>query len=122
MSGLRVSPETRRDAISAASAKFGIAPGAIASKQQARAVAHARQYAMWLMRQRKRADGRAAHSYPTIGLAMGVDHTTALHAVRQVEKRLAMQSIPKGENVCGRFGRTTQEPIVDNPNRESMSA
>lgn len=88
MSGLRVSPEVRRQAIAAAAAKFGVSPIDIVSRDRSRTVAHARQYVMWLLRERRRQDGARTHSLPTIGQALGVDHTTVLHAWRAVEKRL----------------------------------
>jgi chromosomal replication initiation ATPase DnaA len=49
----------------------------------------ARQYAMWLLRQIRSADGHPRYSYPAIGRAFGRDHTTAIHAKEAVETRLA---------------------------------
>jgi chromosomal replication initiation ATPase DnaA len=50
-----------------------------------------RHEAIWLMRQRKLADGRFRWSYPMIGRRLGGrDHTTAINGFRRHEERMAM--------------------------------
>lgn len=56
-------------------------------------VAHARQEAFWLARRQIKADGRRAHTLPTIGQFFGYrDHSTVLFGVRQHEARLLQRA------------------------------
>ena len=60
---------------------FGLKQADLLSQGRTRAVARPRQVAMWL------AKSLTTRSYPDIGRRFGGrDHTTVLHAVRQIEK------------------------------------
>lgn len=68
-------------AVSTASARHGIPAKEILGRRKLKPIAHARQHAMWLLRQ----DG---YSYPEIGRAFGhKDHTGAFWGVREHAKR-----------------------------------
>jgi chromosomal replication initiator protein len=84
-----VTPKVRDAAIAEASAAFGVPDYEISGRCVRRVVAHARQYAMWRVRQHRDAGGQPLHSFPAIGAAFGVNHTTVLHADQRVEARLS---------------------------------
>lgn len=74
--------------IAAAASRYHCAPVLILNRDRSRPQVHARQYAIWLLRQMRRADGLPRYSLPGIARAVGLtDHTTALHAIRAVQKR-----------------------------------
>ena len=66
----------------------GISREAIDGRSRYAEIVRARQYAMWLLRQRSDKWGRPVHSYPLIGAAMDLDHTTVLWGVRAHQARL----------------------------------
>jgi chromosomal replication initiation ATPase DnaA len=66
----------------------GTSREAIAGRSRYAEIVRARQYAMWLFRQRLDKWGRPVHSYPLIGAAMDLDHTTVLWGVRAHQARL----------------------------------
>lgn len=75
--------------------RYGLTVDDLRGPSRRRPIVHARQEAMWLMRQVLRPDGAMrfgnAHrySYPQISLYLGGrDHTTALWGVRQHQARL----------------------------------
>jgi chromosomal replication initiation ATPase DnaA len=68
-------------AVSTASARHRVPVKEIVGRLKRKPIAHARQHAMWLLRQ----DG---YSYPEIGRAFGhADHTSAFWGVRSHAKR-----------------------------------
>lgn len=90
----------------------GVSQAELLSPTRRRKIAHARQHAMWLLRQE-------GYSYPQIGRAFGGrDHTTALHGVRAHEARAnadvkAWRNLGKTSTVCPQeeivCGRPTQD-------------
>lgn len=70
-----------------------IAPG------HARREVRPRQIAMWLCRRLAAVNG-APPSYPEIGRAFGRDHTTAIHAVRNVQARIDSLDAATIEDIC----------------------
>lgn len=82
----------------------------ITSKSRKRKYAHPRQEAMWELRQ----DGR--WSFPQIGRLFHRDHTTAIHACRQVEKRRA-ENLARDLATWERLGmeRNIHRTGLDNP-------
>ena len=93
-----VSPERRDEAVAMAAKAYRCRPDEILSKSRARQYAHARQYAMWLLRVRRDGQGRSIYSYPAVARAVGLtDHTTAIHAVRAVEDRYRAALQKQGE-------------------------
>lgn len=85
-----ITPSVRDDALAVACEEYGVSAQDILGDSRRREVTHARQLAMWVLRQRQLPSGEPAHSYPEIARAVGrQDHTTALHACRKVEKRIA---------------------------------
>lgn len=62
--------------------KFGISRAQMTGYVRSRHVAHPRQVAMYLVRT------LAGASYPAIGRRFRRDHSTAIHAVRAVQKRV----------------------------------
>lgn len=87
----RLSELTFHHAVTDAARLFGVTVEQIEGQSQTRAVARARQYAMFLLRQVK-LHGSPRYSFPEIGRLFGKDHTTVIHACRAVEKRLAAQT------------------------------
>jgi hypothetical protein len=83
-----ITPSVLQWALDVATQTYGIGARDMLSVGRTKEVAHARQYAMWLLRCRKHASGEAMHGFVTIGRAFSRDHTTAMHACRAVEKRL----------------------------------
>lgn len=72
-----------RRAVSQASARHRVPEVDILGRRRLKPIAHARQYAMWLLREE-------GYSYPEIGRAFGhKDHTGALWGVRKHQSRLA---------------------------------
>lgn len=55
--------------------------------------AHARQEAMWRIRQERYPDGAYRYSFPAIGRFFGLDHSTVMYACREVEKRMAKAAL-----------------------------
>jgi chromosomal replication initiator protein len=75
---------TAADVKAAVSLSFGVDPGEMVSARRAQEVSHPRQVAMYLCKR------LTPFSMPKIGRLFGDrDHTTVMHAVRQVEKRRA---------------------------------
>ena len=57
----------------------GITPDEIMSKSRRAPIAHARQMAMYLLRQQETCAGKPRYSYPEIGKKLGgLDHTTVM--------------------------------------------
>jgi chromosomal replication initiator protein len=80
---------TMRDIATMTAERYGLTVDDLKSPSQERRIAWPRQEAMVLIRQHTR------QSYPQIGRFFGDrDHTTVIHAVRQVERRrlAAMQN------------------------------
>lgn len=67
--------------------QYGIPLEELRGPGRSRRVAWPRQEAMWLMRQVMR-NGYPRFSMPQIGTFFDRDHTTVVHAVRAVEKRM----------------------------------
>jgi chromosomal replication initiation ATPase DnaA len=70
-------------------AENGLTVADLKSRSKRYVISHARQEAMWRMRQERWSTGKHRWSLPQIGAFFGMDHTTALHAVRAVERRQA---------------------------------
>lgn len=89
--GLSIPPRrpTMKTIATAVAAKYGSSVEELMSDARQRAVVWPRQEAMWLMREEKAVNGKPRYSLPQIGHFFGRDHTTALHAIRAHEKRLA---------------------------------
>lgn len=69
--------------------KYGISVTTIRGRERPSFYGPARHEAMWLMRQRKWANGRHRWSYPQIGEFFdGRDHTSAIHGVRTHQARI----------------------------------
>jgi chromosomal replication initiation ATPase DnaA len=84
-----VSRARLREVVTFAAEVYRVGENEILSGSRLRHVAHARQYAIWLLRETGKAEtGRPRHSFPAIGKAFGLDHSTCVHAWQQVEKRL----------------------------------
>lgn len=67
----------------------GISREAVESRSRYTEVSRARQYAMWLFRQRRDRWGRPIHSYPSIAAALGLDdHTTVMWGVKRHQARI----------------------------------
>lgn len=92
-SSLHITPTVRDAAINAAAEAYSVSPRQIEGRTKTKRIAHARQYAMWLLRERRRPTGERCHGWSEIGRVLGRDHTTAVHAWRQVEARLAEQEL-----------------------------
>lgn len=83
-----VGREVRDDAVHRAAQRYGCRPAEILTTVRSRPYVHARQWAMWRLRQIRRPSGEHRYSYPAIARAVGLkDHTTAMHAERAIEKR-----------------------------------
>ncbi len=54
-------------------------------------IAHARQEAMYRMRQVRFSDGRQRFSFPQIGRYFGMHYTTVIHGVKRTEARKAQR-------------------------------
>lgn len=68
--------------------RHGLTLDQLRSKSRIRPIAHARQEAMWLMRQVLRPDGRKRFSFMQIaGFLDMEDHTTIIHGVKAYEAR-----------------------------------
>lgn len=86
---IRLRTATRDEAVGIAASRYHVRPAEILRPIGSRPTQHARQFAIWLIRQHKRPTGHPAYSYPEIGRAFGLDHSTAIHAVARVSERLA---------------------------------
>lgn len=86
---VRVTPSVKQWAVEAAAAAYKVHPRDIEGRSRLRPYAHARQYAMWLLRQRRKPNGEGKHGFADIGRAFGRDHTTVVHAINAVEARMA---------------------------------
>ena len=75
------------DIENAVAARFGLTREAMRCLTRARAVARPRQIAMYLARE------ITGHSLPRIGNHFGRDHTTVLHAVRNITKLAAADPV-----------------------------
>lgn len=71
-----------RVALEAVYAETGVPPSQIRGPSRIQRIAHARQRVCHILRQQ-------GLSYPNIGMLLGIDHTTAIHACRAVERREA---------------------------------
>lgn len=87
-SSTHITPAIHRWALETASEAFGVSVKAIESDGRFKEIVGARQYAMWLVRERRNGDGQILHGWEEIGRAFGVHHTTALHAWRAHRRRL----------------------------------
>lgn len=87
-SSTHVTPAIRRWALETASEAFDVSVKAIEGNGRFKEIAAARQYAMWLVRERRNGAGEYQHGWEEIGRAFGVHHTTALHAWRAHRRRL----------------------------------
>lgn len=85
---MRVTAAVRRWALETASQTFGVSVKAIEGDSTLKDIAQARQYAMWLVRERRDGDGQVMHGWQQIGRAFGVHHTTALHAWKAHNRRM----------------------------------
>jgi chromosomal replication initiation ATPase DnaA len=85
---IRLTQSVYDDAVAIAAAQYHCRPQQIDGESRIRRIAHARQFAMYLLRSKKNAAGGPLYSYPEIGRMFGKDHTTAIHAYREVKKRL----------------------------------
>lgn len=69
--------------------KHGISAEALTSSSRRHSIVHARQEAMWALRQLRKHNGAQRFSYPAIASLVGrADHTTALHGVRAHAARM----------------------------------
>lgn len=66
----------------------GISPLRALSRDRRRPAAHARQYAMWLLRQHTDPGGMPRYSYQEIGRAFGRDHSTVMSSVQAYAERV----------------------------------
>lgn len=64
-----------------------VTPRQVLSRDRRRPAAHARQYAMWLLRQHTDRRGLPKYSYPEIGRAFGRDHSTVMSSVQAYAER-----------------------------------
>lgn len=87
-SSIHITPQVLKSALEEAALAYDVRPDAILTSARSRNIAHARQYAMWLLRERRRPDGRRYHGFVEIGRVLNRDHTTAIHAWRRVTERL----------------------------------
>lgn len=67
-----------------------VTPDELMRVTRVRRISRARQYAMWLLRQRIFPDGRPKHSLSDIARAFGKDHSTVIWALAACEERLRM--------------------------------
>lgn len=88
-----VSRSARNEAIRMAIIQYpGVTAEQILSLSRIKHIVHTRQYAIWLLREQRRIDGKHRYSYPALAHAFGlVDHTTSRHAWLKVQARLAEQ-------------------------------
>lgn len=85
---LFLSRKTLNAALAVAAATYECAPEAILSATRVRHIAHARAYAMWLLRQPRLANDEHTYSLPDIGRCFGRHHTTVLKAAMAHEGRM----------------------------------
>lgn len=65
------------------SAETGFTPGELKGPSRVRPLVHARHYAMW------RCYRETDNSQPAVGRFFNRDHTSVIHALRQVERRIS---------------------------------
>lgn len=88
-SGQRITTAVLREVLGEVSQAYGIGEEDLVGESRRKAIAHARQEAMWRLRHRLALDGRPRHSLLEIGRVFNRDHTTVLHGLRAHEARLA---------------------------------
>ena len=76
-------------AIGRACALYGVEPGDVLGTSRKQQTVRARQAAAWLLR-------RAGLSYPRIGAVLNVDHTTALHSCRKIDRSPSVKALLLG--------------------------
>lgn len=86
----------------------GVTPAEIMLDTRVHRVAHARQLAMWKLRQ-FRSHNAHRYSFPEIGRVFGRDHTTVIAACRAVERRCA-----EGEVLPNFPAFSTDNPVIHN--------
>jgi chromosomal replication initiator protein len=83
-----------RDIVREVAEGHGLTVADLTGPSRLRYVCHARQEAMWLIRQVRSSGGKPRFSLPFIGSLLGErDHTTVLHGVREHAKRLAAERV-----------------------------
>lgn len=80
-------PRTMTQIIDDVAHQHKLMPEQLVGPELRREIAHPRQMAIWLCRQEVKWDGSPCWSYPQIGRRFNRDHTTAIHACRQYERR-----------------------------------
>lgn len=85
---LRISKLVRENVLNEVFLETGVHPRELMSESRVHRIAHARQYAMWKLRQMRNGD-QPRYSTLEIGRAFHKDHTTVLWAIAQHEARLA---------------------------------
>lgn len=91
-SSIHITPQVLKGALEEAALAYDVRPDAILTGARSRTIAHARQYAMWLLRERRRPDGRRYHGFVEIGRVLKRDHTTVIHAWRKVSERMGSEA------------------------------
>lgn len=86
---IQISPSVLESVLARVYRETGVWPDEVTGRSRRTSIVCARQYAMWLLRQRKDRYGFSIYSYPQIGRRLGgKDHTTVLHGFRAHQKRL----------------------------------
>ncbi len=88
--GICLSKSILNGVLSLVESETGISAREMLSESRRFPIAHARHYAMWIIRSMTR-NGEPCYSLEEIGRAFGRDHTTVIHGVRKHQERLAAQ-------------------------------
>jgi hypothetical protein len=100
----RLTRKAYEAALAEVSAHWRLSPWEMTGPSRVRRLARARQHLMWLLRSR-------GYSYPQIGKAMCLDHSTVIYGVRQHAKR-SHEVFHKEQKECGRGVACSPRPVV----------
>lgn len=86
-----VATSTRDRIIDCVSVETGVTAEDILGSCREKRISKARWMVMYRLRSILNADGMPKHSYPQIGVSLGVDHSSVMHGCRKVREELARQ-------------------------------
>ena len=90
-SGMHIPASALEKLLNQVALETGVTPKELLGAGRCRRVAHARQYAMWKLRQVRNGE-HAKYPLAEIGRVFKRDHATVIFAIRRVEKRLEKQA------------------------------
>lgn len=85
---MQIAPTGLESLVGRAARLFGVEPEEIMRVDRRAHVVRARQFVMWTLRRKRKADGSPAHSFAEIGRVLHLDHSTVVHGVAEHQRRV----------------------------------